>query len=70
MCSSDLILGTKTVAVSNAWEENPAVISMQDNLIRLKSDHQLAAAQFELKGKELNKVQLTSLLDGDRKSVV
>ena len=59
-----LILGTKTVAVSNAWEENPAVISMQDNLIRLKSDHQLAAVQFELKGKGLNKVQLTSLLDG------
>ena len=56
-----LILGTKSGIAESTWTTTPTV-QMNDSIIQLNSDHQLAALQFELKGENLENVNLTCLL--------
>ena len=60
-----LISGTKST-VSSFVEVNdiPAYIYLNDGIIQLKSDNQIAAMQFELKGDHLETIRLFSMLDG------
>ena len=60
-----LISGTKS-SVSGIVEVNdiPAYIYLNDGLIQLKSDNQIAAMQFELEGDKLESIRLFSMLEG------
>ena len=60
-----LISGTKST-VSSFVEVNdiPAYIYLNDGIIQLKSDNQIAALQFELEGDKLESIRLFSMLNG------
>ena len=60
-----LISGTKS-SVSGFLEVNdkPAYIYLDNGIIQLKSDNQIAAMQFELEGENLENIRLFAMLEG------
>ena len=60
-----LISGTKSTVSSFVEVNNiPAYIYLNDGIIQLDSDNQIAAMQFELVGENLENIRLFSLLNG------